>query len=290
MKAHQFFGLLENCFAPSPNPRYLFLTDQISACLFKCRFVIEERQGLSAIIGKVGFGKTSVVRCLVDGYIDNPDYRIVLLPNGNFPSEMQLAKTISDELGISKRRSMLGQLHEIRDFAIETYHKGGNVVIFIDEAQALRGSQFDFLRELLNFETNESKVIQIVIAGQPEIEMKLATKSALVSRIILTSYLDTFTLEDMVKAIEHRVRVAGGQLDQVMNEKALHSLYIASRGIPREIVKIANAAMLLAAINEIRPISAELVELAVDNILQSEESLHVGPTEETTELRRSAAD
>ncbi|HMZ81888.1 MAG TPA: hypothetical protein PLL06_19485, partial [Acidobacteriota bacterium] len=69
-----------------------------------------------------------------------------------------------------------------------------------------------------------------------------------------------------------------------------HSLYIASRGIPREIVKIANAAMLLAAINEIRPISAELVELAVDNILQSEESLHVGPTEETTELRRSAAD
>ncbi|MBX7223788.1 MAG: AAA family ATPase [Blastocatellia bacterium] len=251
---------------------------------------MEERQGLAAIIGKVGFGKTSVLRFLVDGYLDNPDYKIALLPNGNFPSDMQLAKTIADEFGLPKRRSLNAQMNEIRDFALETYQQGGNVVLIIDEAQALRGPQFDLLREMLNYETNESKVIQILIAGQPEIEQKLITKPALVSRIILTNYLDTFTLEDMKKAIEHRIRIAGGKMERVFEPEALHSLYLASRGIPREIIKISNAAMLLAALNEIRPITGELIQLAVENIMQTEAPSNVRTKEETAELRRGASD
>ncbi len=78
MKAYRYFGLSENCFAPSPNPRYLYMTDQTNACLFKCKFVIEERQGLSLIVGKIGYGKTSVLRELVNGYIDGSGAKIQL--------------------------------------------------------------------------------------------------------------------------------------------------------------------------------------------------------------------
>lgn len=288
MKAYKFFGLRENCFAPSPNPRYLYLTDQTNACLFKCKFVVEERQGLSVIIGKIGYGKTSVLRELVNGYIDDPEYKIAMLPNGSFPSEMQLAKAISDELGLPSRRSLLAQIREIRDYAMSVYAEGGNLLLIIDEAQNLKGGQFDFLRELLNFESNEAKTIQIVIAGQPEIETKLATKPALVSRIILTNYLDTFTYEDMANALDHRVRVAGGtSMRDIFDELAFKALYLASRGVPREIMKLANAALLLASINQMKPISEELIKVAAENILTSEQKAN--EQQETPELRAGVA-
>jgi type II secretory pathway predicted ATPase ExeA len=287
MKAYKVFGLKENCFAPSPNPRYLFLTDQTNACLFKCKFVIEERQGLSLIVGKIGYGKTSVLRELINGYIDDETYKIAMLPNGSFPSEMQLAKAISSELGLASKRSLVAQMNEIRDFAFEHYQSGGNLILIIDEAQNLKGAQFDFLRELLNFESNESKTIQIIVAGQPEIETKLATKPALVSRIILTNYLDTFTYEDMCGALEHRIRVSGGtKLNDVVNDDACKALYVASRGVPREIMKIANASLLLASVNSIRPITDEIIKLAVENILTTEKS---NGESEATQLRAGVA-
>jgi general secretion pathway protein A len=284
MKAYKAFGLKENPFVPSPNPRFLYLTDQTNACLFKCKFVIEERQGLSLIVGKIGYGKTSVLRELLNGYIDDETYKIAMLPNGSFPSEMQLAKAISSELGLPGRRSLLAQINEIRDYAFQIYSEGGTIILIIDEAQNLKGAQFDFLRELLNFESNEAKTIQIIIAGQPEIETKLATKPALVSRIILTNYLDTFTYEDMVAALEHRIRLAGGKLD-IMADDALKALYVASRGVPREIMKIANASLLLAAVNESRPITDDIIKLAVENILSTESNAEP----EATELRAGAS-
>jgi general secretion pathway protein A len=284
MKAYKAFGLKENCFAPSPNPRFLYLTDQTNACLFKCKFVIEERQGISLVVGKIGYGKTSVLRELLNAYIDDQSYKIAMLPNGSFPSEMQLAKAISSELGLQSRRSLIAQINEIRDYAFNVYSEGGTIILIIDEAQNLKGAQFDFLRELLNFESNEAKTIQIIIAGQPEIETKLATKPALVSRIILTNYLDTFTYEDMVAALEHRVRLAGGQMN-ILTEDALKALYVASRGVPREIIKIANASMLLAALNKTKPITEEIIKLAVENILSTENG---HGTNEAIELRAGA--
>lgn len=271
MKAYKYFGLRENPFVPSPNPRFLHLTDQTNACLFKCRFVVEERQGLSLIVGKIGYGKTSVLRELVGGYVDNPAYKIAMLPNGSFPSEMQLAKAISDEFGLKARRSLVAQTQEIRDYGFEVGETGGTLLLIIDEAQNLKGAQFDFLRELLNFETNEAKTIQIIMAGQPEIETKLATKPALVSRIILTNYLDTFTFDDMRDALRHRASVAGGDsLETVIEPDACKALYVASKGVPREIMKIANASLLLAALNELRPINSEIIEAAVKNIMKME--------------------
>jgi general secretion pathway protein A len=285
MKAYEFFGLRENCFAPSPNPRYLHLTDQTNACLFKCKFVIEERQGLSLIVGKIGYGKTSVLRELINSYIDSEDFKIAMLPNGNFPSEMQLAKAISDELGLPARRSLVAQMNEIRDYAFDVFGKNGNLILVIDEAQHLKGGQFDLLRELLNFESNEAKTIQIIIAGQPEIETKLTTKPALVSRIILTNYLDTFTFEDMRGAIEHRVRVAGGKaLSKIIDDEGMKALYVASRGVPREIIKIINAAVLLASVNSIRPINEDLVKIAAENVRLAESE----NGQEASELRAGA--
>jgi general secretion pathway protein A len=272
MKAYVAFGLRENPFVPSPNPRFLYLTDQTNACLFKCRFIIEERQGLSLIVGKIGYGKTSVLRELINSYIDDENFQIALMPNGSFPSEMQLAKAIAGELGVPAKRSLNAQMIAIRDHALGMYAEGKTIILIIDEGQNLKGAQFDFLRELLNFETNEAKTIQIIVAGQPEIETKLRMKPALVSRIILTNYLDTFTYDDMVAAIEHRITVSGGKsIGEVMTDEGAKTLYVASRGVPREVMKLANASLLLAAVNGVKPITEEIIKLSVENMMQAEE-------------------
>lgn len=267
MEAYEYFGLKENCFSPSPNPRYLHLTDQTKACLFKCKYIIKQKHGLMAIIGKIGFGKTSVLRCLVNEFMDEPIYKMALLPNGNFATEMQFVKYICSQLGLAPKRSLLAQIQEIHEFAQETHEQGGNVVLFIDEAQFLKLTQLDILREFLNFETNESKIIQIILAGQPEIEAKFDARPALASRVMLASYLDTFTFEDMEHVLQHRISIAGGKTE-IITPQAKEALYLASRGVPREVIKIANAAMLLAAMGEENKISAELIEMASAGMLK----------------------
>lgn len=271
MESFEYFGLQENCFAPSPNPRYLHMTDQTKGCLFKCKYIIKQRHGLMAIIGKIGFGKTSVLRCLVNEFLDEPLYKMALLPNGHFATDMQFVKYLSAQLGLPPRRSLLAQIQEIHEFAQEIHDQGGNVILFIDEAQSLKLTQLDLLREILNFETNEAKVVQIILAGQPEVENKLRAKPELASRVMLASYLDTFTFEDMENVLNHRITIAGGKPDIIPSE-ARHALYLASRGVPREVIKVASAAMLLAAISEEKAISSEMVETAADNMLKMESS------------------
>jgi type II secretory pathway predicted ATPase ExeA len=245
------------------------MTDQTKACLFKCKYIIKQRHGLMAIIGKIGFGKTSTLRYLVNEFLDDPKYKMALLPNGNFSTDMQFIKFISGQLSLPPRRSLLAQVEEIHEFAQEVHDQGGNVVLFVDEAQSLKLSQLDLIRELLNLETNESKIIQIILAGQPEMENKLRSKPELASRVMLVSYLDTFTFEDMERALNYRITMAGGH-PEIIGDEARHTLYLASRGVPREVVKIASAAMLLAAIAEERAISAEMIETAAENTLRTE--------------------
>lgn len=269
MEAFQYFGLQEDCFTPSPNPRFLHMTDQMKACIFKCKYIIKQKHGLMSIIGKIGFGKTSTLRYLVNEFLDDTKYKMALLPNGNFSTDMQFIKFLSGQLGLSPRRSLLAQIEEIHEFAQQVHEQNGNVVFFIDEAQSLKKSQLDLIRELLNLETNESKIIQIILAGQPEIENNLRAKPELASRVMLVSYLDTFTFEDMQKALNHRIRMAGGNTNMI-SEDARHALYISSRGVPREVIKIASAAMLLAAIAEEKCITYEMIETAAENTLKME--------------------
>ena len=97
-ESFKFFGLRENCFTPSLTPAILPY-GSTNACLFKCKFVIEERQGLSLIVGKIGFGKTSVLRELVNGYVDDENYKIALLPTAASLPKCSLRKPFPTSWG-----------------------------------------------------------------------------------------------------------------------------------------------------------------------------------------------
>src|ERR1044071_1811889 len=180
-----------NAFSLSPNPRLLYPTDNIKSSLHKLLYVVRERQGLTAILGEPGLGKSSLMRMLHAELTSETQYEVAFIVNPNYTRDFAFLKAICAEFGIPAKRSMLAQERALQTRLVELMGENKNPVLLIDEAQRLTGSQLEVARTLLNFETNEQKLIQVVLAAQLELRDKLKDKSkkALRSRIFLPSIL-----------------------------------------------------------------------------------------------------
>lgn len=257
---------LESAFSISPNPRFLFVTPNIQAAIAKTRYVIEHRQGLTTIIGDVGLGKTSLLRLLYHEYADNPDYTAAFLVNPKQNTETAFLKAVCTEFEVPTRRSQLDTEGELRNFLIGEAMENRTVVLFIDEAQQLKGAMFEQIRQLLNFESDDRKLLNIVLAGQIELRYKLADRSkrALVSRIAVTSNLDALTLDDVQAMIDYRCTVA--QIPNPFESEAVEAIFNYSRGVPREAVKLCGLSVQYALMNELKKIPREIVELAKNDM------------------------
>jgi general secretion pathway protein A len=264
----------ESVFSISPNPRFFYVTPSVQAAIAKTQYVIRARQGLTTIIGDVGLGKTSLLRLLYNEYDDNPEYTTAFIVNPKQTSETAFLKAICTEFGVKTKRSQRETEYELRGFLIEQYKEGKNVVLFIDEAQQLRGPMFEQIRQILNFETDETKLISIVMAGQVELRYRLADRSkrALVSRIAVSSSLDALSPEETSGMIDFRCTVAG--VKNPFETDAIQAVYHWSKGVPREAIKLCAMSVQYAALNNLQRIPADLVELAAGDIVRpSEESV-----------------
>jgi len=258
----------ETVFSISPNPRFFFITPSVHAAITKTKYVIRSRQGLTTIIGDVGLGKTSLLRLLFNEYIDSPEHSVAFMVNPKQTSETAFLKAICTEFGIPTRRSLRETEYELRGFLVEQYRARKNTVLFIDEAQQLRGPMFEQIRQILNFETDTTKLISIVMAGQVELRYKLADKSkrALVSRIAVSSTLDALTPQETAGMINFRCNVAG--VDNPFEADSITAIYQWSKGVPREAIKLCAMAVQYATINNLKTIPADLVELAAADIVR----------------------
>lgn len=265
----------ESVFSISPNPRFFYVTPSVQAAIAKTQYVIRARQGLTTIIGDVGLGKTSLLRLLYNEYDDNPDFTAAFIVNPKQTSETAFLKAICTEFGVKTKRSQRETEYELRAFLVDEYKAARNVVLFVDEAQQLRGPMFEQIRQILNFETDDTKLINIVLAGQVELRYKLADRSkrALVSRIAVSSTLDALTPEETAGMIDFRCTVAG--VKSPFEPEAVQVIYQWSRGIPREAIKLCAISVQYAALNGLNHIPADLVEMASGDIVKpTEESDH----------------
>src|ERR1044072_1977492 len=160
-------------FSITPDPGMMLETAGVKQAIFKVTYVLEQRQGLTTILGDVGLGKSTVLRAIHASIAARPEFVTAFLPSPNYPSDFSLLKAICAEYRLPARRSMLAQEEELRGFAQRLYADGKTAVVFIDEAQRLPGKQLELVRVLLNLETNTAKLIQIVLSAQRELENKL---------------------------------------------------------------------------------------------------------------------
>lgn len=259
-------GYTELPFSLTPNPRYLYVGTQHRSAIAKSLYLVEHRQGLTVIFGDVGMGKTTVGRHLLHHFIDYPEkFLVAYLPNPSFPSEHQLLLAICAEFGVAPARSKQATLARLNAFFTASYQANRLVVLLIDEAQLLKGAQFELLRQLLNFETDDHKLVQIVLFGQNELRTKLKPKRALCSRIVTRSTLEPLDLADTEGMIRFRLQVAGYPPD-MFEPAAIRQIYQASGGVPREINKVCLSAFTLATFAGLTSIGTPLIEQALTEI------------------------
>ena len=241
-----FYGLEEEPFNITPDPRFLYLNNTYQEALAALTYGIQARKGFLSLIGEAGTGKTTLLRHLLDTL--DPSVRTVLLMNPTVSFD-EILEYILMELGIpTEATGKLARFHRLNEFLIEHARAGGNVALLIDEAQDLDAGVLEQLRLLSNLETSREKILQILFAGQPELEAMFANPGLrqLRQRITLRVRLRPLTPAEVAGYVRTRLERAGAPDVALFAETALERVAALSRGIPRVINVLCDAALMTA--------------------------------------------
>lgn len=257
----RFFGLRESPFNVNPDPRYLFMTRQIQEALAGLTYGIQNRKGFILLTGEVGTGKTTLLNRLLDwlrgqrvatAYIFNSQLEV----NHLFDFMMADFEIPCD----SREKSQM--LLRLNQWLLERYRAGETAVLIVDEAQNLSPEVLEEIRLLTNLETSTEKLLQIVLAGQPELEekLKLPQLRQLRQRITLRCRTTPLSLDETFGYIGERLRVGGANGDPIFSKEAIQTIHMYSRGIPRVVNLLCEHSMINAYVDSLRPVPAHLVE------------------------------
>lgn len=259
----EHFGLMDEPYSTSPNPRYLYVSPTHNLALEKTKWTIAAKRGLAICFGPVGTGKTTLARELAQRIEDDPDVSYVFITNPNFPTPNQLLRAIIQEFEVPETsKSYLDLLNIFKKFlTTQALQHAKTLVLIIDEAQTLKPPLLELLRQLMNYETNTSKLLQVVLFAQEEFRTRLQHPRFrnLVNRTAMSSTLDTLSLADTAAMLKHRWLIAGGK-EFPFTEAAVAQLYAYSRGIPRTQIILADNALLAAFLRGETTIDTQLVD------------------------------
>jgi len=243
-----FFGLREKPFALTPNTGFLVQLAPYQACLNLLRVALAEGEGFIKITGEVGTGKTLLCRALLNE-LDPSRYQLAWLPNPSL-SPLALRQALAHELHVPdvEQLDTHGLLAALHARLIELAGEGRSTVLLIDEAQALPVSTLEGLRLLTNLETEQSKLLQVVLFGQPELDQTLARQDLrqLRQRITFSYALRPLDVADATRYLTERLAVAGYRGEPLFDRSAVRLLVQGSRGIPRLLNILANKCLMAA--------------------------------------------
>ena len=257
----KFFGLSEDPFNVSPDPRFLFRTAETDETFANLLFGVEKRKGLILLTGEVGTGKTILLKKLVERFHgESTASAFVFNPRLN-PTDF-LDYVLSDFGLDHDSKDKLRMLRVLYAWLLERHRMGQTSVLIVDEAQNLSTEVLEEIRLLSNVETPTEKLLQIILSGQPEIEEKLKRPELrpLRQRIALRRRTRVLSLVDTSRYVAHRLRVAGGDVETIFTPEAIANLYRFSQGIPRLINLLCQHAFISAYADQRKPVGAETIE------------------------------
>ncbi|HKL20213.1 MAG TPA: XrtA/PEP-CTERM system-associated ATPase, partial [Tichowtungia sp.] len=261
-----FFGLNIKPFELVPNPEFLFRSRSHKKALNYLEYGLHERAGFILLTGEVGSGKTTLVRNIIRQI--SSEVALSMLINTRVSNKQVLAM-INEDFGLNvSGKDKITLLRNLNDFLVSIHAKQRRALVIIDEAQNLSASALEEIRLLSNLEAADSKLLQIVLVGQPELRKTIARDDLrqLRQRISVHCQIDPLTLAETEEYIYHRLQTAGNRNALTWKEGTFEVLFRYSRGIPR-LINVFCDFLLLAAYGEnTTTLSAEFIEEVVDDI------------------------
>lgn len=260
----EYYGLTEPPFDITPNPRFLFYSAKHREAFNHLLYGIHQRKGFVQMTGEVGAGKTTLCRALLE-QLDSEHYSTALILNPVL-SPTELMKTIAVEFGLSVLGlDRLDILTTINAFLLQQVERAKDTVLIIDEAQDLTDELLEQVRLLSNLETDNRKLLQIVLLGQPELRQRLNNYRLrqLRQRITVRYHLQPLTSHEVTQYVQHRLHVSGANGSPRFTWPALWRVYHYSKGIPRLVNAICDKALLAGYVKQSDTIDFRLVGAAV---------------------------
>ena len=241
----EYFGLAEAPFSIAPDPRYLYLSQRHQEALAHLLYGVSGDGGFVLLTGEIGAGKTTVCRCLLQQIPASCDVAYIFNPKLTVE---ELLSTICVEFGIAcppGNASIKVFVDCINAYLLDAHARGRHTVLIIDEAQNLSADVLEQMRLLTNLETNERKLLQIILLGQPELALMLDRPELrqLSQRIVARYHLGPLTKAEVAAYVRHRLEISGAQR-QLFPAALMGRVYRLSGGVPRVINVLCDRALL----------------------------------------------
>jgi len=267
----QYFHFNSPPFSIAPDPHFIFMSGHHQEGLALLLYGIKQGGGFVALTGEVGTGKTTLCHCLLEQLPENVNIALVLNPKLN---TLELLATICDELQIEydeEKQSLKHLIDRLNKHLLAAHANNRKTILMIDEAQNLSLDVLEQIRLLTNLETSKSKLLQIILVGQPELKHLLEKPELrqLNQRITARYHLPPLSYSETQEYISHRLAISGGQA-ALFNRAAVKKVYKLSKGIPRLINVICDRALLGAYADNQKTVTAKtVVQAAHENFYPS---------------------
>jgi len=262
----EYYNLNEMPFNITPDPRFLYFAPHHKEAYDHMLYGISNRKGFIELTGEVGSGKTTLCRAVLSALNNSVETALILNPS---LTETQLLRAMLNDFGLEIRgRDRLSYIETLNEFLLNKNKQGANVALLIDEAQDLTPQVMEQVRLLSNLETDQHKLIQIVLCGQPELKERLARPDLrqLRQRITIRYHIPPLSLEETGAYINHRLEVAGANGRISFEKMALKKIYKFAKGCPRLINAVCDHALLAGYVQNTNSINASCVDRAMKQL------------------------